>query len=76
MGAEGGGGGGACKTNRNEQGEGESKTRSFERRFGWCYYVHKGNAFFTPGIDQLDCTCNGLYIGETKNKIITRTIEH
>ena len=24
---------------------------------------------------QLDCTCNGIYIGETK-KIITRIIEH
>ena len=28
-----------------------------------------------PGIYQLDCTCNALYIGETKKKVITRTIE-
>ena len=29
-----------------------------------------------PGVYQLDCTCNGQYIGETKKKVITRTIEH
>ena len=29
-----------------------------------------------PGVYQLDCTCNALYIGETKKKVITRTIEH
>ena len=29
-----------------------------------------------PGAYQLDCTCNALYIGETKKKVITRTIEH
>ena len=28
------------------------------------------------GVYQLDCTCNALYIGETKKKVITRTIEH
>ena len=29
-----------------------------------------------PGGYQLDCTCNALYIGETKKRVITRTIEH
>ena len=29
-----------------------------------------------PGIYQFDCTCNALYIGETKKKIITRTTEY
>ena len=29
-----------------------------------------------PGVYQLDCTCNALYIGETKKKVITRNIEH
>ena len=29
-----------------------------------------------PGVHQLYCTCNVLYIGETKKKVITRTIEH
>ena len=29
-----------------------------------------------PGVYQLGCTCNGLYIGETKKKAITRTTEH
>ena len=29
-----------------------------------------------PGVYQLDCTCNALYISETKKKVITRTIEH
>ena len=29
-----------------------------------------------PRVYQLDCTCNALYIGETKKKIITPTIEH
>ena len=29
-----------------------------------------------PGIYQLDCTCSALYIGETKRKVITRTIGH
>ena len=29
-----------------------------------------------PGVYQLDCTCNALYIGDTKNKVITKTIEH
>ena len=28
-----------------------------------------------PGVYQLDCTCNALYIAETKKKVITRTIE-
>ena len=28
-----------------------------------------------PGVYQLDCTCNALYFGETKKKVITRTIE-
>ena len=28
------------------------------------------------GVYQLDCTCNALYIDETKKKVITRTIEH
>ena len=28
------------------------------------------------GVYQLDCTCNVLYIGKTKKKVITRTIEH
>ena len=29
-----------------------------------------------PYVYQLDCICNALYIGETKKKVITRTIEH
>ena len=29
-----------------------------------------------PSVYQLDCTCNALYNGETKKKVITRTIEH
>ena len=29
-----------------------------------------------PGLYQLDCTCIALYIGETKKKVITRTIKH
>ena len=29
-----------------------------------------------PGVYQLDCTRNALHIGETKKKVITRTIEH
>ena len=29
-----------------------------------------------PSVYQLDCTCNALYIGETKKKVITGTIEH
>ena len=29
-----------------------------------------------PGVYQLDCTCNALYIDENKKKVITRTIEH
>ena len=28
------------------------------------------------GVYQLDCTCNVLYIGETKRKVTTRTIKH
>ena len=27
-----------------------------------------------PVVYQLDCTCSNLYIGETKNKVITRSI--
>ena len=29
-----------------------------------------------PGDYQLECTCNALDIGETKKKVIPRTIEH
>ena len=29
-----------------------------------------------PGIYTLNCSCNAEYIGETKKKVITRTIEH
>ena len=29
-----------------------------------------------PGVYQLDCNCNALYIDETKRKVITRTVEH
>ena len=29
-----------------------------------------------PGVYQLDCTRNALDISETKEKVITRTIEH
>ena len=29
-----------------------------------------------PGLYQLGCTCIALYIGETKKKVITRTIKH
>ena len=28
------------------------------------------------GIYELKCTCNSAYVGETKKKILTRTIEH
>ena len=29
-----------------------------------------------PGVFKLKCTCNSAYFGETKKKILTRTIEH
>ena len=29
-----------------------------------------------PGVYTLNCSCNADYIGETKKKVITRTIEH
>ena len=29
-----------------------------------------------PGVYQLNCNCNALYIDETKRKVITRTIDH
>ena len=29
-----------------------------------------------PGVYELKCTCNSVYFGETKKKILTRTIEH
>lgn len=29
-----------------------------------------------PGVYQLDCSCGGVYIGETKKKVLTRSIEH
>ena len=29
-----------------------------------------------PGVYTLNCSCNAQYIGETKKKVITRTIEH
>ena len=29
-----------------------------------------------PGVYQLDCTCNALYIDKTRKKVITRIIEH
>ena len=29
-----------------------------------------------PGVYQLKCTCESVYTGETKKRIITRTIEH
>ena len=29
-----------------------------------------------PGVYQLDCSCNGRYIGESKIKVLTRCIEH
>lgn len=29
-----------------------------------------------PGVYQLECTNNALYIGKTKKKVINRTIEH
>ena len=29
-----------------------------------------------PGIYQLKSTCNSAYFGETKKKILTKTIEH
>ena len=28
------------------------------------------------GVYELKCTCNSAYFGETKKKILTRTIEH
>ena len=29
-----------------------------------------------PGAYQLDCSCNGRYIGESKKKVLARCIEH
>ena len=29
-----------------------------------------------PGVYQLDCSCNGKYTGESKNRVLTRCIEH
>ena len=29
-----------------------------------------------PGVYQLDCSCNGRYIGKSKEKVLTRCIEH
>ena len=29
-----------------------------------------------PGVYQLDCLCNGRYIGESKKNVLTRYIEH
>ena len=29
-----------------------------------------------PGVYTLNCSCNAEYIGETKKKVITRTIEY
>ena len=29
-----------------------------------------------PGVYELKCTCNSAYFGETKKKILTRTMEH
>ena len=29
-----------------------------------------------PGVYELKCTCNSAYFGETKKKILTKTIEH
>ena len=29
-----------------------------------------------PGVYQLDCSCNGKYIGESKKRVLTRCIEH
>ena len=29
-----------------------------------------------PGVYELECSCNSIYIGETKKKVLTRTIEH
>ena len=29
-----------------------------------------------PGVYQLDCSCNGRYIGESKKKVLTRCTEH
>ena len=29
-----------------------------------------------PGVYKLDCTCGKSYVGETKKKILTRTLQH
>ena len=29
-----------------------------------------------PGVYQLDCSCNGKHIGESKKRVLTRRIEH
>ena len=29
-----------------------------------------------PGVCQLDCSCNGRYIGKSKKRVFTRCIEH
>ena len=39
-----------------------------------CQNKTKLNSY--PGVYELKCTCNSAYFGETKKKILTRTIEH
>ena len=29
-----------------------------------------------PGVYKLSCSCGAVYIGETKKKVLTRSIEH
>ena len=29
-----------------------------------------------PGVNQLDCSCDGKYIGKSKKRVLTRCIEH
>ena len=41
-----------------------------------CQNKSKLIANFYPGVYTLNCSCNAEYIGETKKKVITRTIEY
>ena len=46
------------------------------QKFILCQNKSKVVPNFYPGVYTLNCNCNAKYIGETKKKIITSTIEH
>ena len=41
-----------------------------------CQNKSKLMPYSYPGVYALNCSCNAEYIGETKKKVLTRTIEH